>query len=125
VIKKPQKTTFKVKQQGDVLNLTSEKMRVSLNVKSGAVTYYAQTGNLLLKEKEGSANFTSFNDAGSNTFTVFQAYTLDADEAIYGLGQQQAGRMIQRNLTLNMVQNNTSDYVPFFQSVKGLWIILG
>ena len=30
VIKKPQKTTFKVKQQGDVLNLTSEKCGLAL-----------------------------------------------------------------------------------------------
>jgi len=119
VIKKPQKTTFKVKQQGDVLNLVSEKMRVGIDVKSGAITYSNRAGALLLKEKEASTKFTPFIDAGSNTFTVFQAYTLDADEAIYGLGQQQAGRMVQRNLTLNMVQNNTSDYVPFFQSVKG------
>ena len=27
--------------------------------------------------------------------------------------------MIQRNLKLNMVQGNTDDYVPIFQSVKG------
>ena len=48
-----------------------------------------------------------------------QAYTLDKDEAIYGLGQQQRGKMSQRNVTLNMVQGNTDDYIPFFQSVKG------
>jgi alpha-D-xyloside xylohydrolase len=119
VIKKPQKTAFNVKQQGDALSLTSEKMRISLNVKSGDITYYTVTGNLLLKEKEGSTKFTPFNDAGNNTYSVMQAYSLDGDEAIYGLGQQQAGKMVQRNLTLNMVQNNTSDYVPFFQSVKG------
>ena len=73
----------------------------------------------LLNEKENSTSFKPFNDAGTNTFTVSQAYTLDPDEAIYGLGQQQAGKMVQRNLKLNMIQNNTSDYVPFFQSVKG------
>jgi len=27
--------------------------------------------------------------------------------------------MVQRNLTLNMVQGNTDDYIPFFQSAKG------
>ena len=119
VIKQPEKTSFSVKQQGDILNLASEKLRISLNVKSGAIAYSNQAGVLLLKEKEGSTKFTPFNDAGNNTFSVVQAYTLDPDEAIYGLGQQQAGRMVQRNLRLNMVQNNTSDYVPFFQSVKG------
>jgi len=44
---------------------------------------------------------------------------LDKDEAIYGLGQQQQGKMVQRNLRLRMVQGNTDDYIPFFVSVKG------
>ena len=50
---------------------------------------------------------------------MYQAFVLDKDEAIYGLGQQQQGKMVQRNLKLNMVQGNTDDYVPFFLSVKG------
>jgi len=44
---------------------------------------------------------------------------LDKDEAIYGLGQQQQGKMVQRNIKLNMVQGNTDDYIPFFLSNKG------
>lgn len=119
VIKKAEKTPFSVKQQGDILNLKSEKLTVSVNLKSGDISYYSSPANLLLKEKEGSTKFTPFNDAGNNTFSVFQGYALDPDEAIYGLGQQQRGKMVQRNLTLNMVQGNTDDYVPFFQSVKG------
>jgi alpha-D-xyloside xylohydrolase len=119
VIKKPENTAVNIKQQGDILNLTSKKLRVGLNVRSGELTFYTQSGNLLLKEKQGSTRFTPFNDAGDNTFSVLQSFTLDQDEAIYGLGQQQRGKMVQRNLTLHMVQNNTDDYVPFFQSVKG------
>jgi alpha-D-xyloside xylohydrolase len=119
VIKKPGNKAVNIKQQGDILNLTTNKLRVGLNLKSGELTYYSQQGNLLLNEKQGSTRFTPFNDAGNNTFSVVQAFTLDQDEAIYGLGQQQRGKMVQRNLTLNMVQNNTDDYIPFFQSVKG------
>jgi alpha-D-xyloside xylohydrolase len=119
VVKKPENTGFRITQQGENLNLSTKKLRVALNVKSGELAYYPLSGNLLLKEKEGSTNFTAFNDAGNNTFNVHQAFKLDVDEAIYGLGQQQRGKMVQRNLTLNMVQGNTDDYVPFFQSVKG------
>ena len=74
---------------------------------------------LLLSESEAGARFTGFNDAGVETFNVYQAFVLDKDEAIYGLGQQQQGKMIQRDLTLNMIQGNTDDYIPFFLSVKG------
>jgi alpha-D-xyloside xylohydrolase len=119
VIKRPENTAVSISQQGDNLTLATHKLRVGLNVKSGELAYYSLSGDLLLKEKEGGTHFTKFNDAGNNTFNVFQAYILDVDEAIYGLGQQQRGKMVQRNLTLNMVQGNTDDYIPFFQSVKG------
>ncbi|HZX73216.1 MAG TPA: TIM-barrel domain-containing protein, partial [Cyclobacteriaceae bacterium] len=119
VIKVPEKTIFTTKQDGDILQVQSKDVRVRLDVKTGTIIFTDAKGTVLLNEKTNGATFTPFNDAGNNTFSVVQAYTLDLDEAIYGLGQQQAGRMIQRNLTLNMIQGNTSDYVPFFVSVKG------
>lgn len=121
VIKSPEKTSFSVSQKGNVLTLKSQSINVVADTKTGTVSYSA-SGKVLLQEKENSSRFTPFNDAGNKTFTVFQAFLLDKDEAIYGLGQQQGGKMVQRNLRLNMVQNNTHDYVPFFQSVKGYGI---
>ena len=44
---------------------------------------------------------------------------LDKEEAIYGLGQLQNGKMIQRNMTKNLIQGNVEDVSPFFQSTKG------
>ncbi len=55
---------------------------------------------MLLSEKEAGVRFTDFNDAGAKTYSVYQAFVLDKDEAIYGLGQQQQGKMVQRNLKL-------------------------
>ncbi|MFI5129535.1 MAG: TIM-barrel domain-containing protein [Chitinophagales bacterium] len=122
VIATPLRTNLTVKQQADVLTIKSESISVQCNLTSGTIRFIDKAGATLLNEKENSTSFQPFNDAGTNTFTVSQAYTLDPDEAIYGLGQQQAGKMVQRNLKLNMIQNNTSDYVPFFQSVKGYGI---
>jgi alpha-D-xyloside xylohydrolase len=119
VIKKPQQTTFSSKQQGDVLNLKTSRLNVSLSLKSGDISFASADGAQLLKEKEGSTKFTPYNDAGDNTFSAYQSFILDKDETIYGLGTQQRGKMSQRNVTLNMVQGNTDDYIPFFQSVKG------
>jgi alpha-D-xyloside xylohydrolase len=122
VMKKPGKTTFSVNQKGDVLHLKTNQLNVNLNMKSGDINYYLLSGSMLLKEKDEGEKFTSFNDAGNNTYKVSQSFQLDHDEAIYGLGQQQGGKMVQRNLTLHMVQGNTDDYIPFFQSVKGYGI---
>ncbi|MEO7046923.1 MAG: TIM-barrel domain-containing protein, partial [Ferruginibacter sp.] len=119
VIKAPQKTSFTVKQQGDILNIKSASVLVNLNLKTGALSYFTKSGSPLLNEKENSATFTPFDDAGNNTFTVNQTFQLDKDETIYGLGQQQKGKMSQRNVTLKMIQGNTDDYVPLFQSAKG------
>jgi len=119
VIKAPEKIILTSKQDGNILQVQNKELRVRLDVITGAIAFTDVKGNVLLNEKPNSATFTPFNDAGNNTFSVVQAYALDPDEAIYGLGQQQAGRMVQRNLTLNMIQGNTNDYVPFFISVKG------
>lgn len=118
VILKPGKVAFGKKQRGDFLDLSTGKLLVRLNTKTGVLSYYSGTMQLL-KEKESGSTFAPFNDAGNNTYTVTQEFILDKEEAIYGLGQQQQGKMVQRNLTLNMVQGNTDDYIPFFQSVKG------
>lgn len=119
VIKEPQRTTFSVKQQGNKLSLKSEKVVVQLDLTNGQISFADPGARVLLRERGEGASFTRFNDAGVNTFTVQQSFELDKEEAIYGLGQQQQGKMVQRNLSLRMVQGNTDDYIPFFQSVKG------
>ena len=119
VVKKPQATKFTVNQQGDVVSLKSNKLKVDVDVKSGTVSYSTPAGAVLLSEKKSGATFTDFNDAGSKTYTINQSFTLDKDEDIYGLGQQQRGKLSLRNARINMVQGNTDDYVPFLVSTKG------
>jgi len=119
VIKTPQKTAVDIKQEGDEISLKSEIMKVKLNLKNGKISYFTVDDKPLFSEKESGVVFTDFNDAGVKTFSVAQSFILDKEEAIYGLGQQQQGKMVQRNLKLNMVQGNTDDYIPFFQSEKG------
>lgn len=119
VVKTPQKTAFTVNQQGDNLSLKSEKMVAVLNLKSGKMFFSTLKGEPLLTEKESGSSFVDFNDAGVKTFSVSQSYVLDKDETIYGLGILQNGKMSQRNQKIEMVQNNTWDFVTFFQSVKG------
>jgi alpha-D-xyloside xylohydrolase len=119
VIKTPEKTAFGVKQNGDILSLKSENLQVVLNLKNGKISFSTLKGKPLFAEKENGATFTDFDDAGVKTYSVSQSYVLDQDEAIYGLGILQNGKMSQRNQEVHMVQNNTWDFVTFFQSVKG------
>ena len=104
VIKKPQTIKIAINQQGDVVSLKSDKLKVDVNMKSGKISYSTLAGEQLLSEKESGAIFTDFNDAGSKTYTINQSFRLDKDEAIYGLGQQQHGKMSQRNVKIKKVQ---------------------
>ena len=119
VIKSPEKVSFTTKELGDELLLSNKSVQVVLNLKSGKVSFKNTKGEILLNEKEGGATFTDFDDAGVKTYSVNQSFVLEQDEAIYGLGILQNGKMSQRNQEVHMVQNNTWDFVTFFQSVKG------
>ena len=119
VIKTPDNVKFTTKQAGGELVLKSKSVEVVLNLQNGKVSFRNSKGKTLLTEKEGGSTFTDFNDPGVKTFSVSQSYVLDKDEPIYGLGILQNGKMSQRNQEVHMVQNNTWDFVTFFQSVKG------
>ncbi len=119
VVKKPQNVKFSVARQGDVISVKSDKLKVTLDTKSGKISYSTLAGVPLLREKESGTTFTDFDDAGSKTYTVSQSFALDNEEAIYGMGQQQRGKLSLRGEKINMVQGNTDDYVPFMVSTKG------
>jgi len=119
VIAEPELTSYTITQENNNLILKSKNIRVYLNLLTGCISFYDNKNNLLLREKENSTYFINFNDAGRKSYTVSQSFLLDGEEAIYGLGQQQQGKMIQRNIKLKMIQGNTDDYIPFFISIKG------
>jgi len=120
VIKKQEQIPVKLTKRGDALDISSSKLKVTLDLATGDVAYADLKGVSILKEKANGASFKPFDDAGSKTLTVAQSFILDKDEAIYGLGQHQRGNLNQRNQVYkNMMQGNTEDVVPFIQSVKG------
>ena len=73
----------------------------------------------LLKELENVKAFIPVNDAGRATYSVYQSFKTDKDEGLYGLGQLQNGQMMQRGIEKYLVQGNTEDVTPVFQSTKG------
>src|SRR5687767_13617741 len=52
VNKTPKKTVLSVKQRGQLVDLKSEKLLLSVDVQSGDVPYYSFSGVLLLKESK-------------------------------------------------------------------------
>ncbi|WP_312900847.1 glycoside hydrolase family 31 protein [Chryseobacterium taichungense] len=117
VIKKEQKTRFSVSESNHIISLKTNDVQLLIDAKNGEITYNSPSGKELLKET--GSDFKPFNDAGNPTYSVTQSFQLEKDEPIYGLGILQNGKMSQRNTDVKMIQNNTWDFVPFFQSVKG------
>jgi alpha-D-xyloside xylohydrolase len=119
VIKKPEKVKLKVKENENFYILSSSQLVVRIAREDATVSFHDLKNMPLFTEKKKGFDFSEINDAGEKTFKVSQSFQLDDEEAIYGLGILQTRKMSQRNQKIVMVQNNTQDFVPFFQSVKG------
>jgi len=114
VIAKPE--NVKVIQKGNTVS--SEVLTVVMDSKTGALTFSAK-GKTLLREK-GTVAFeprTEGPDAGK--YRVTQSFQLDKDEAIYGLGTIQNGKMNRRGEHKLMEQSNLEDFQNVLQSIKG------
>lgn len=119
VIKTPEQTPIEYAENGQTVRLNSSAVQVDLNLSTGGISFYDTEGNTLLRDKDYGTQFTPFDDAGVSSFCVRQAFLLDKDEVIYGLGQQQTGKVNQRNQKLFLRNKNMSICIPFVHSVKG------
>ncbi|GAB3903032.1 glycoside hydrolase family 31 protein [Mucilaginibacter boryungensis] len=123
VIKKPQQTQVDISAQHDTVTLKSSAVEVKLNLKTGGVSFVsAVSGVPLFTEKDYGTQFTHVKDGNEASFDVRQAFILDKDEVIYGLGQQPNGKLNQRGQKVYLRNENTRVCIPFFQSVKGYGI---
>ena len=95
-------------------------LKVSVSA-DGTVRFLSPKGKLLLKEGAwGLETISEGLDQGLNK--VSQTFLPAADEPFYGLGILQDGALSLRGKTRRMIQDNTEDFVPIVQSVKGYGI---
>ncbi|MGN1217777.1 MAG: TIM-barrel domain-containing protein, partial [Phocaeicola sp.] len=104
---------------GNLITLKGKELTVNVNTSTGIVSFASAEGNTLLSETENNMPFTAFNDAGHDTWHVYQGFDTDDDEGLYGLGQLQNGQMMQRGMKKALMQGNVEDVSPFIQSTKG------
>uniref|UniRef100_UPI002627F67B glycoside hydrolase family 31 protein n=1 Tax=uncultured Bacteroides sp. TaxID=162156 RepID=UPI002627F67B len=120
VVSEPQKVKYKVSaSDGNLITLKGKELTVNVNISTGIVSFVSAEGNTLLSETENNMPFTAFNDAGHDTWHVYQGFDTDDDEGLYGLGQLQNGQMMQRGMKKALMQGNVEDVSPFIQSTKG------
>ena len=102
VIAKPEHVA--VKQKGNTWS--SSTLTVKQDAQ-GNLTFLTAKGKILLREK------------ACDVTEARQTFTLDKDEAIYGLGTIQNGKMNRRGETKRMEQSNLEDFQNVLQSIKG------
>ncbi len=120
VIKQTEKINMDISERGDNVILASEAIAVQLNTETGKVTFFLPGEEIpLFTEKDYGIQFTPVKDVEDDAYIVRQAFMLDPEEAIYGLGQFEYGKMVQRMQKLYLRQNINVTVIPFFQSVKG------
>ncbi len=102
VIAKPEQVD--VKQKG---NTWSSSVLTVKQDAQGNLIFLTAKGKVLLREKV------------CDVAEARQTFTLDKDEAIYGLGTIQNGKMNRRGETKRMEQSNLEDFQNVLQSIKG------
>ena len=110
---KPTKSLVVTAKAGDVAltrqgNTTSSNLlSVRIDEHTGCVTFLTPKGSVLLREKSCDVE------------KVRQTFQLDKDEAIYGLGTIQNGKINRRGEHKRMEQSNLEDFQNVLQSIKG------
>ena len=89
--------------------LSSSELTVKQDAQ-GNLTFLTRKGKVLLREKDCDVK------------EARQSFLLDKDEAVYGLGTVQDGKMNRRGLKKRMEQSNLEDFQNVLQSIKG-WSI--
>lgn len=122
VIKKPEKTSLKITENGNQVVLESSALKVTMDTQTGKISFATIQGVPLFSEKDYGVQFTPTMDVDKPGFLARQAFILDKDEPIYGLGQQQNNKLVQRNERIILKNENMKVCIPYFMSLKGYGI---
>jgi alpha-D-xyloside xylohydrolase len=120
VVAAPQDVKVTSRNAGGAVVYASSALKVTV-APDGSVSFATASGKALLNEDESSFTVrTEGLDKGS--FVTKQSFRLDAGEPLYGLGILQDGQLSLSGKTRYLRQDNTEDFVPIVQSVKGYGI---
>jgi alpha-D-xyloside xylohydrolase len=105
----------------DAITLTTSLLEVTVTRKDSAITYAELNGGSLVQE--ASRKLTSEKVNGEDTYRAeSQVSIYGSHEALYGLGQHQAGVWNYRGESIDISQENSNISVPLMLSSKGYGI---
>lgn len=96
--------------------IASDSITISVDPANGGITFYDHRGRQLLCDNPDGTTFTPITDGGAPSYKVKDAFALDAEEPIFGVGQVMDGKFNRRNSQYWMQNENMFTYSPYFMS---------
>ncbi len=119
VVVAPAAVKFSVKESDDALTISSPKLRIVADKKTGAVAFYGADGRLFTRERmENPTVLKKRMITGAPTYEATQTFTLFPDESLYGLGEYNEPYMDYRGKKVKLVQTNIGIVVPLLVSTR-------
>jgi alpha-D-xyloside xylohydrolase len=122
VIAKPQARAFAVTEANGQVTLATEKVRASVDLATGNVSFIDSGGQLDLAEA-GPGSFAPVTIEGKDYLAVRQQFNRGTDEGLYGLGQHQNGQMNYNGEDVELAQHNMDVAIPFLVSTRNYGIL--
>jgi alpha-D-xyloside xylohydrolase len=112
---------FTTQTDDDSVTLTTSQLKIVVARKDGAITYRNIDGKQLVQE--GTRKLTPVRVNGEDTYRAESEVNIyGSHEALYGLGQHQAGVWNYRGESVDISQDNSNIAVPFLVSSNGYGI---
>jgi alpha-D-xyloside xylohydrolase len=121
----PANTSWQFQNSGGFLRLSTPNFTARVEIATGRVTFL-DTGSATVLGESASGTTLTATTVGSPavaSYVVKQNFDLASGEAIYGLGQHQAGIMNYVGQSVTLLQKNTDVGVPVWLSNKGYAVL--
>ncbi|HUJ45418.1 MAG TPA: TIM-barrel domain-containing protein [Opitutaceae bacterium] len=102
--------------------LSTAQLKVQVDLGHGAITFLDSAGQPVLAEAKGGREIIAATVQGEPTYHVRQKWESNADEALYGLGENQLGLLDLKGYDLDLWQHNGTAAIPFLVSSRGYGI---
>ncbi|HYK50183.1 MAG TPA: TIM-barrel domain-containing protein, partial [Terriglobales bacterium] len=112
---------WQIQSTSDAVTLTTSRVAVTVARRDGAITYHDLEGKQLVQE--ASRKLTREKVNGEDTYRAESFISIyGSHEALYGLGQHQAGVWNYRGESVDISQDNSNISVPLLLSSNGYGI---
>jgi alpha-D-xyloside xylohydrolase len=114
---------WKLTQTAKAATIATAKVRVNVDLATGAVAFADAAGGPILSEVSGGRSLTPATVMGERTQHVRQQWEGDGEEHLYGLGQHQQGLLDIKATNLELRQYNGEIVIPLLVSSRGYGIL--